>query len=77
MGICGGAGAAHTPTYTGPLLAVDLFSVESSYNTCNCTLQVSGLVLVAAIHSQCVAQAIQGSNARTTRPTAFSNSIST
>ena len=24
-GICGGAGCAHTPTYTGPLLAVDLF----------------------------------------------------
>jgi len=27
--ICGGAGCARTPTYTGPLLAVDLFSVES------------------------------------------------
>jgi hypothetical protein len=25
MGICGGAGAAHTPTYTDSLLAVDLF----------------------------------------------------
>jgi len=28
-GICGGAGCARTPTYTGPLLEVDLFSVES------------------------------------------------
>jgi hypothetical protein len=24
-GICGGVGCACTPTYTGPLLAVDLF----------------------------------------------------
>jgi len=29
MGICGGVGVAHTPTYTGPPLAVDLFSVDS------------------------------------------------
>jgi len=28
-GIYGGAGCARTPIYTGPLLAVDLFSVES------------------------------------------------
>ena len=27
-GICGGAGYARTPTYTGPLLAGDLFTVE-------------------------------------------------
>ncbi len=25
MGICGGVGVAHTPTYTGPPFAVDLF----------------------------------------------------
>ena len=28
-GVYVGAGYARTPTYTGPLLAVDLFSVES------------------------------------------------
>ena len=28
-GIYGGAGCARTPVYTGPLLAFDLFSVES------------------------------------------------
>jgi len=27
-GICGGVGVAHTPTYTDPPLAVDLFSVD-------------------------------------------------
>ena len=27
-GICGGAGAARTPTYTSPLLSVAPFSVE-------------------------------------------------
>ncbi len=32
-GICGGAVCARTPTYTGPLLAVDLFSVESMHVT--------------------------------------------
>jgi len=31
-GISGGVGAAHTPTYTGPPLAGDLFSVDT-YNT--------------------------------------------
>jgi len=30
-GICGGAGAARTPTYTRLLLVVDRFSVESVY----------------------------------------------
>jgi hypothetical protein len=30
MVICGGTGAARTPTYDHPLLAVDLFSVEST-----------------------------------------------
>jgi len=30
MGICGGAGVTCTLTDTGPLLAIDLFSVESS-----------------------------------------------
>ena len=28
-GICGYVGCAHTPTYTEPLLTVDLFSVDS------------------------------------------------
>jgi len=28
--MCGGVGVAHTPTHTGPPLAVDLFSVDSS-----------------------------------------------
>ena len=31
-GICGGVGYAHTTTYTGPPLAVDLFSVDSLIN---------------------------------------------
>ncbi len=30
-GICVGVGCVHTPTYTSPPLAVDLFSVDSCY----------------------------------------------
>jgi len=32
-GICGGVDAAHTLTYTGLPLAVDLFSVDSTIST--------------------------------------------
>jgi len=31
MGTCGGVGCTHTPTYTRPPLAVDLFSVDSLF----------------------------------------------